>query len=313
MRVGLVVDSACDLPPQVLEDHKILVLPIDIRVGKQTFVDRRDLDETLAFYRDHLSNQGDGESIPYSVTQIKDLFLERLVVDYDFVFCLAIASSRSPIFEHAQRASFSILSEYKPIRERAGVTGPFSLRVIDTQNLFVGEGVVTLEAARLIADGASPQAIRERLEALIPQVYAYMLPNDLYHLRARASKKGEKSIGWVKYAVGSALDIKPLVRGFQNETHPVTNLRHFDEGVRRCFRFMGNRIRKGLVTPNLVISYSGDPRRVEEMPGFEQMCDIAANAGVKVHVCVMSMTGGINVGEGALAFGFAAPEHEFDA
>ena len=41
MRIGLVVDSACDLPLQYLEQHEVSVLPITVRIGDETRSDRR--------------------------------------------------------------------------------------------------------------------------------------------------------------------------------------------------------------------------------------------------------------------------------
>jgi DegV family protein with EDD domain len=312
MRIGLVVDSACDLPPDFIDKHRIAVLPITIRIGAQEFVDQRDPQATLAFYRDHLANAAEGETAPLSIEQIKRVFLERLVIDYDFVFCLTIASSRSPIFENATQASLAILSQYKPIRARAGVQGPFALRVIDTQNLFAAQGVLAVEAANLIAAGAAPNRIRERLDSLIPNLYLYGLPSDLYHLRARAHKKGDKSVGWFKYAVGSALDIKPLIRGHRNETAPVASLHHFDKGAQRCFQFLARRIREGLLTPIVCLSFGGELERLERLPGYEEMRTVAREHGVEVYTSVMSITGGVNVGEGALSFGFCAAPHEFE-
>ncbi|MEG7260330.1 DegV family protein, partial [Pseudomonas aeruginosa] len=54
MRIGLVVDATCDLPPEFLAAHGIRVMPIGIRLGEQRLIDRRDPDTTLSFYRDHL-------------------------------------------------------------------------------------------------------------------------------------------------------------------------------------------------------------------------------------------------------------------
>ncbi len=230
MRVGLVVDSACDLPPEFFQEHKIEILPITIRLGLEEFVDRRDVQATLDFYSRHLAN-ADGETAPFSVEQIKDLFLERLVLEYDFVFCLTVASSRSPIFDNATQASLQILNGYKPIRAQAGLTSPFALRVIDTQNLFAAQGVLAVEVARLIGEGQPPNRIRERLDSLIPALYMYGLPSDLYHLRARAQKTGDRSVGWFKYAIGTALDFKPLIRAHRGETGTVDSLRHFEEGL----------------------------------------------------------------------------------
>lgn len=137
MRIGLVVDSACDLPRDFLEGERVELLPITVRIGDAVQVDHRDEAQTLAFLESHIAERGaNAETIPYTPEQIRDLFLERLVVEYDYVFCMTITGSRSPIFANAQKASYMILNDYKQPRAAAGNTTPFALRVIDTQNLF---------------------------------------------------------------------------------------------------------------------------------------------------------------------------------
>jgi DegV family protein with EDD domain len=311
MRIGLVVDSACDLPQDFCREHKIVILPVTIHIGTEEFVDRRDPQATQEFYRRHLANAAHAETAPLSVEQIKDLFLERLVLDYDFVFCLTVAASRSPIFENATRASLTILSEYKAVRARAGLPGPFSLRVIDSQNLFSAQGVLAAEAARMIAEGQTPNRIRERLDSLIPSLYMYGLPSDLYHLRSRAHKKGDKSVGWVKYAVGIALDFKPLIRANRGETGSIASIHHFNEGARRLCQFVGERIKAGLLAPVVCVSYTGELEQLENLPGYAELKSVAQQHGVALYTSVASITACINVGEGALNIGFCAPEHEF--
>ncbi len=311
MRIGLVVDSACDLPQDFCEEHGIIILPVTVHVGNEEFVDRRDPAATLEFYRRHLTNAAHAETAPLSVEQIKDLFLQRLVLDYDFVFCQTVASSRSPIFEHATQASLTILSEYKAVRARANIQGPFALRVIDSQNLFAAQGVLAVETARMIGEGLMPNRIRERIDNLIPNLYLYGLPSDLYHLRARANKKGDKSVGWFKYALGSAFDMKPVIRGHRGETASVASIRHFDEGSKRLCHFVAERIRGGLLTPTLCVTYAGDLEKLEKLPGYQELKMVAQEYRVKLYTSVASITACINIGEGALAFAFCAPEHEF--
>ena len=271
----LVRCSACDLPQEFCAAHSIIIQPVTVHVGKEEFVDRRDPAATLEFYRRHLTNAAHAETAPLSVEQIKDLFLERLVLDYDFVFCQTVASSRSPIFEHSTQASLTILSEYKAVRARAGVPGPFALRVIDSQNLFAAQGVLAVETARMIKEGHTPNRIRERLDSLIPALYMYGLPNDLYHLRARANKKGDKSVGWFKYAIGSAFDVKPVIRCNRGETSSIASIRHFDEGSRQLCGFVAERIRAGLLTPTVCVTYAGDLAKLEKLPGYADLQAVA--------------------------------------
>jgi fatty acid-binding protein DegV len=46
MTIRIVTDSACDLPPETIEEHHIDVVPLSIRFGETEYVDRRDLTPT---------------------------------------------------------------------------------------------------------------------------------------------------------------------------------------------------------------------------------------------------------------------------
>lgn len=313
MRIGVVVDSACDLPPDYIAKHRIQILPITIHLEGQDLVDRRDPEATLRFYREHLGAKGDAGSSPFPVEQMRDVFLGRLVLDYDYVFCLTIASSRSPIHANATQASFAILNGYKPIRAQAGLVGPFALRVIDTQNLFVAQAISTVEVVRMIESGQqNPNKIRERAELVAQNTYGYMVPRDLHYLRVRGQKKGDRSVGWFGAAMGTMLDIKPVIRGYRNETGPVAKLRHFDDACARLFAYAGRRVGAGLLTPTMGLCYGGDLAELRALPGYAQLLRLCREHGVEVLESVMSMTGGINVGEGALGLAFAAEPHEAD-
>jgi len=312
MRIGVVVDSACDLPQSFIEENKIVILPITLHLDGRQMIDQRDPETTLEFYRQHVTAAAQAETTAFSVGQTKKLFLERLVIDYDLVFVFTIASSRSPMFENVKRASLEILNEYKPIRAAAGIQTPFAMRVIDTQNCFAAQAVPVIECVRMIKQGISHNKIRERVEYLVQNTFGYLLPRDLKQLRARAQKRGDKSVGLVQYLIGSALDVKPLVRGYRNNTGPVARVRHFEEGSAKVWKYVERQIDKGLLTPILVLEYGGDPANLESLPGYAEMLATAERNGVEVYTSIMSMVGGIHVGEGALGVAFAAEEHEVD-
>lgn len=310
MRLGLVVDSACDLPQEYLQRHRIAILPIAVRIDQQTFSDERDAEATLRFFRESLGDRAhDAETEPYSTEQVERVFLDRLVIDYDCVFCLTIMRTRSAIHDNAQRASFAILKDYRPVRQKAGVEGPFLMRVIDTQTLFAGQAPCTVEAVRLIAAGESPGRMRERLEYIAQNSYGYMMPRDLYYLRARAQKKGDRSVGWFSVALGSALDIKPILRGYRGETGPVGKVRGFEHGCETLFSYVIERVRAGLLVPVVALSYGGDLAEMRALQGYAALAAVCAEQGIPLLESVMSITGMVNVGAGALTVGFAAEPH----
>lgn len=312
MRIGIVVDSTCDLPPGYLEAHDIEILPISVRIGDEMRVDYRDEADTLAFLHSHIAERGaSAETIPFSVAQIRDLFLQRLVVDYDHVFCITVTKTRSQIFDNAQQASYAILNEYKPVRAGAGHNTPFALRVVDTQNLFSAQGILPVEAVRLRDAGDGPGRIRARLENLALHTYGYLVPRDLYYIRNRARHKGDRSVSLLSAALGTALDIKPVLRGWRGDTGPVAKIKGFDPAVRALFEFAARRVEAGLLTPTLALCYGGELEEMRAMPGYEALRGACAERNIEVFESVMSLTGMVNVGKGAVCVGFAAEPHDF--
>ena len=195
MRIGIVVDSACDVPTDFIERENVTILPVTVQIGQAVLADHRDEEATLNFLHDHVAKHGiDAETTPFTVQQVHDLFISQLVLDYDYVFCITTTRTRSGIHDNAQQASYTILNDYKPVRQAAGNNTPFSLRVIDSQNVFAAVGVLAIEAARLREAGEAPPKIRARLESLAQNLQGYMVPPDLHYLRNRIKKRGDKSV-----------------------------------------------------------------------------------------------------------------------
>ena len=312
MRIGIVVDSACDLPGDFYERHRITLLPVTVRIGDATLTDHRNEQATLQFLESHLASGGaDAETAPFTVQQIQDLFLQKLVIDYDYVFCLTTTRTRSPIFDNATQASFAILNEYRPIRAAAGHDTPFALRVVDSQNVFAGQGVTAVEAVRLIEGGEGAAKIRARLEHLALHTHAYMVAPDLHYLRARTRKRGDRSVSLLSATLGSALDIKPILHCNRGQTGPVAKIKGMDAAARRLFAFAGERIRNGLMTPTVCLSYGGDLAEMRALPGYDDLRVTCASYNIELFEAVMGLTGMVNVGKGALVVGFAAEAHAF--
>lgn len=313
MRMGLAIDAACDLSQAFLKEHDVAVMPITIRVDDEVFMDDRDPREMKRFIDMRLGSRShSAETEPCSIEEVQQLFLEKLVLEYDCVFCLTITATRSPINEHVNRASFGIMKNYRQVREDASVPGSFMMRVLDTRNIFAGAAPVIFEAARLIKAGEAAAAIRERLTHIANHTYGYMLPRDLYYLRARAKKKNDRSVSLFSAVLGSALDIKPLLRCFRGETGPVGKVRGFDHGAETLFGYAERQVRRGLLVPLLCVSYGGELEVLPSLPGYFELKQACKECNVTLMEAPMSITGMVNVGEGAVTLGFAADEHVAD-
>lgn len=314
MRIGLLVDSTCDLPRSFFDEDGIELMPITLRIGEQSFEDLRDAQQTIDFHSANKDQKTEtfAESSPYSAEQIESLFLDRLVKEYDHVFCLTVTQSRSYIYENAMKASFGVIAKYRQVRKDAGLEGRFALAVINSRNIFTGTAVLAAETVQMIKSGASPSAIDTRIRELVPHTYCYMVPPDLFHIYKRASKRGDKSINWASFMLGSMLDIKPILRGHLDETGPVAKLRHFDLAVETMFANATRAVEAGLLVPTLCIGYGGDPAAVQHMPGFGRLKAAADKAGVAIHAAPMSISGGVHTGPGCVTVAFVSDRHRFE-
>jgi DegV family protein with EDD domain len=314
MRIGLVVDSSCDLPRSFFDDDSIELMPTTLKMGDQTFEDRRNERQTIIFYSRQADQNIDVnvESFPYSSEQIEQLFLDKLVNKYDQVICLTVTQSRSSIYENAMRASIGILGKYQKVRSDAGLDNNFSLAVINSRNIFTGTAVLAAEVIRMIKSGSAPSVIDSRIREMVPHTYCYMVPPDLEHIYKHASKRGDKSINWTSFMLGSMLDIKPILLGHRDETRPVAKMRRFDNAVETMLANATRAVEAGLLAPGICIGYGGDPAVVQDMPGFQRLNAAAAKAGVAIHIAPMSITAGAFTGPGCLTVSFISDKHIFE-
>ena len=313
MRIGIVADSACDIPNDFIDRERITILPVTIQIGQAVLADVRNQDATMNFLSGETAARAfEAESTPYTVQQVHDLFINKLVHDYDYVFCITTTRTRSGIHDNAMQASYTILNDYKPVREASGNHTPFSLRVIDSQNVFAAVAVPVIEAARMRAAGDPPPKIRAHLEHIANNTHGYMVPPDLHYLRNRIKKRGDKSVSFLSAALGTALDIKPVLHCNKGETAPVAKVKGLDAAREKLFEFAAKRVRAGLMTPTMCVSYGGDMAELANMPGYERLREACAEHNVALYETFMGLSGMVNVGKAALVVGFAAEPHKFD-
>ena len=84
------------------------------------------------------------------------------------------------------------------------------------------------------------------------------------------------------------------------------------EHARMLFAVVGQRVRAGLMTPTVCVSYGGELDELRTLPGYAALREVCASHGVTVYESVMSLTGMVNVGKGAVTVGFADGPHRFE-
>jgi DegV family protein with EDD domain len=312
VRTGIVIDASCDVSTQFLADPDVAVIPIPIRIGSTTYVDQHDPEATARYMRDNSKGQGaTGQSIPLDAEQMRAFFIERFALDYDSVYCLTITASRSPIHDAASQGSAMALTNIRDMRQAAELRRPFQFRVIDTKNMFAGSGIPAMALRDMLARHMQPKDIRDELFRIIDGTYTFYIPDDLGYARTRSRVRGDRSINLVSVLLGGALDIKPIIRGYHGDTHPVSKYRGRKEAWGRLFTFAAQRVAaEPLLTPHVIVSYAGPLDEIHTTPELGELDAACEAAGVSLHVLQMSITGMMNIGPGGLTLAFASHPHK---
>ncbi len=190
-RIRVVTDSASDLPESFATSLDIDIVSLTIRFGDEEFVDRIDLTPDAFWAKCKVS-----KTLPETAAPSPGAFqaaYERAKSDgFDGVVVLTLSSLLSATYQSASLAA-------------EAVEGSIDVKVIDTLNVSMGEGLLVIEAAELAKTGASIDEIVAHTDQLIKRSGVVATIDTLDHLI-----KGGR-IGGAKALLGQVLSIKPLI------------------------------------------------------------------------------------------------------
>ncbi|MCL4292051.1 MAG: DegV family protein [Acidimicrobiia bacterium] len=191
MGVRIVTDSSCDLPEDLVEQHRIEIVPLTIRFGHEELIDRKEL--STAEFWDRVRNS---DLLPETAAPSAGAFEEafrRLVTEgADEIVCVNISSQLSATMQSAKVAAEAVRGECR-------------VEVVDSRSVSMGLGNLCVAAARLADDGARTNAILADLADRRDRTRLFGTLDTLDFLR-----KGGR-IGAAQHLLGSVLSIKPLI------------------------------------------------------------------------------------------------------
>ena len=191
MPVRIVTDSTCDLPPELVAEHKIAVVPLYINFGNQSYRDGLDLTRDQFYARLPGSHPSPTTSAPGTAVFV-ELYQRLITEGATGIVSIHIGSSLSNVFNVAQMAAPSITA--------------VPLRVIDGGQITLGTGFLVVHAARLAASGASPDEIVAAVKSMAERTHSFAALDTLEYLR-----RGGR-VSPVMFSVGTLLKMKPLLK-----------------------------------------------------------------------------------------------------
>ena len=309
MRIGLVAGASCDLPDSFLERNGIRVLPSILQLDGKTFLDDRAPEQTMALYRRYLADRGvEAHAGACSADEIREIFLQELVLDYDRVLVITACTEFSDLYARATEASYAILQSYRARRAQGPSAGGFSLRVLDSGSIGAGEAVLLCRAVQLLERRQLRfEELRHQLKEEAARAACLVVPGDPWYLRRRGLDGLGKGLRGADHVLARFAGVRPVLSLAGGIRRVVARPRGFEAACAEAMERSMQAIRGGLGAPVLCISFGGDPRVIRRMPVYQALEALAAETRTDLHFAVMSATMGVRLGPGGLSLAWINP------
>ncbi len=224
-RVTIVVDSSFCIPAELLQSHRIIVVPQELIVGDKTFRDGVDM-RPGEFYEILKKNQTAMSTNAPRPPAFLDAFKEAAAAGAQSILCLTIASTFSSTYNSARVGA-----------EMAAAALPRTpVRVLDTRAAAGAAGFVAMAAAKAAAEGQGLDAVADCAARMIPRVNLLALLDSLVYLGK--SGRVPRIAAWAS----SILDIKPMAELKDGEAHLVERPRTRVKAIQRLVEVMKDRV-----------------------------------------------------------------------
>ncbi|HOV47100.1 MAG TPA: DegV family protein [Anaerolineae bacterium] len=188
-RVAIVTESSSNLPPEVVEEYGIHVLPLKVIWEEKVFRDGVDLSPQEFYSRLRMDHY-----MPTTAAFSPSEFLETfrsLAQEHEAIVAILLSQDLTGSVEAAQ-----IASQMAPT---------LPVHIVDSRTAAMAQGFIVLEAARAAAAGATAGQVVARAQEMIPRVQFLATLETLEYLR-----RGGR-IGTAAAFLGSMLQMKPIV------------------------------------------------------------------------------------------------------
>jgi DegV family protein with EDD domain len=187
--IGIITDSTCDIPKQLLEQYRIGIVPLTVIWGDEQYRDRVDI-QPDAFYRRLAADRRHPTTSTSTLADYQQAYREAISNGADELVVLTVSSPLSGVHQMAAQAAQ---------QEKVPVS------VVDSRGTTMGLGWQVLAAARARDAGANMQEILHCADEVRRQVMLIVYMDTLKYLE-RGGRIGQ-AVKWV----GVALHVRPIV------------------------------------------------------------------------------------------------------
>lgn len=216
-QVKIITDSTAEISPELAESLGITVLPLQIQLGNKSY--REGIDLTAKEFFNKLARATlTPVLVPPSVQQFEQT-LDELLKQTDEIVMIFNSSKLSKTFANAHRAAMPLMGRAK-------------IRVIDSQLISTGLGMIVTSAGRAAVQGADVEEVVRLTRGLIPRTYIAAFAETLDYLERSGRIRKAQAI------LGTFLNIKPLLILEEGEIVVLEKVRTRAKAVEKLVEFI---------------------------------------------------------------------------
>lgn len=166
--IALVTDSIADLPQGLLDEHQVHVVPLNVMIEGNTFLDKLTIKPDRFYSLLNELKEYPTSAQPNQV-YVAELFAQ-LRQHYESIIAVSVSQELSGTFNVFQQAAKALQAEEYPIT------------VINSRLNSGAQGLLVLRAAELISAGHTHKAVVKAVEAAIPDSYIYVSVVDFQNM-----------------------------------------------------------------------------------------------------------------------------------
>lgn len=273
--VAIVTDSTCDLPDELVDRERILIVPVQVIQGEHVYLDRVQI-ETDEIYARMREGELFTTSQPTPGAFIRGF--QDGVTEAQQVIGLFVAGSLSGTLASAQAAARRVSGE--------------RITVVDSRSVSLGLGMLALRAAELARSGRPIEAIVAELHRIRDRSGALFTVDTFEHL-LRSGR-----VGRGRALLGRLLDIKPILElDRDGRVVPLDRVRGGEALVPRVLEHLEIRLTPRPRALRMGIVHAGAPEVAE------QLHEEIARRFAPAHCLVAPVTAAIGVHTGPGAWG----------
>lgn len=212
-RIAVVTDSTSDIPPDLVDEYGITVVPQVLIMGNETWRDGVEIDSATFYELLRTSPHFPASSQP-SIKDFYDRFI-TLGKDHEGIVAVLVSNELSGTINSAVTAAASLPE--------------IPIEIIDSRAVSMQLGLMALAAARVAARGGDLEAVAGIARQMLGRVHLYFVVDTLEYLH-----RGGR-IGAASRLFGTALNLKPVLCVTDGIVQPVAKVRSRRKALDRVY------------------------------------------------------------------------------